>query len=327
MSEIKVAAETLRHGGVVAFPTETVYGLGADACNDDAVRRVFSIKGRPADHPLIVHIGAADQVEQWASTISETARSLMAHFWPGPLTLVLPARNDVSRVITGGQDSVALRVPNHPVALELLQAFNGGLVAPSANRFGAVSPTTAKHVRSSLGDQVDLVLDGGPCHFGLESTIVSLLDERPRVLRPGALSLAALHVVLGRDGIEYSERPATLPRVPGALAQHYAPSTALEIIAGNMLATTAGELLAQGLRVAVLRHHAGPLDLPLTAQLYFLPPDPVGYAHGLYACLRELDELTYDHILVEAPPQEEAWWAVNDRLSRASSGSRKTDGK
>lgn len=324
MNEIAVAVESLRNGGVVAFPTETVYGLGADARNEDAVRSVFSIKGRPADHPLIVHLGGADRAEKWAASISGTAKSLMVHFWPGPLTLVLPARDDVPRVVTGGQDSVALRVPNHPVALELLQAFNGGLVAPSANRFGAVSPTEAKHVRSSLGDQVDLVLDGGPCHYGLESTIVSLLDDCPRVLRPGALPLSALRVVLGRDGIEFSERPATLPRVPGALLKHYAPATPLEIIAGNMLAFHSAALMVRSLRVAVLRYHGKSLDRHIPARQFFLPDEPEGYAHGLYAILRELDNLGFDHLLVEAPPQEEVWWAVNDRLARAARGSQLT---
>ena len=197
------AAERLRAGEVVAFPTETVYGLGADARNEAAVKRVFEIKRRPADHPLIVHLAEAAQADAWAVEVPDTARRLMARFWPGPLTLVLPAREDVPRLVTGGQDSVALRVPSHPLALALLNAFGGGLAAPSANRFGALSPTEAWHVRASLGDQVDLVLDGGPCRYGLESTIVSLLEERPRVLRPGALPLAALREALGEVGIEF----------------------------------------------------------------------------------------------------------------------------
>ena len=321
MNEIERAAENLRTGGVVAFPTETVYGLGADARNEDAVRRVFAIKGRPADHPLIVHLAGAAQAGEWAAEIPETARRLMARFWPGPLTLVLPARDDVPRAVTGGQDSVALRVPSHPVALALLRAFGGGLAVPSANRFGALSPTEAQHVRVSLGDAVDQVLDGGPCHYGLESTIVSLLDERPRVLRPGALPLAALRDALGEDGIELADRTAAAPRVPGALAAHYAPATPLEIHASETLATRAEALLAQGQRVAVLHRNQGLRGRPtLLLPQFLLPAQPEAYARGLYARLHELDHLAFDRLLVEAPPDEEDWWAVNDRLARAARG-------
>ena len=322
MNEIERAAESLRTGGVVAFPTETVYGLGADAHNEDAVRRVFAIKGRPTDHPLIVHLAWAAQSGEWAAEIPETARRLMARFWPGPLTLVLPARDDVPRAVTGGQASVALRAPNHPMALALLRAFGGGLAAPSANRFGAVSPTEAQHVRAALGDSVDHVLDGGPCSYGLESTIVSLLNERPRVLRPGALPLAVLRDTLGEDGIELADRAASAPRVPGALAAHYAPATPLEVHSIETLATRAEVLLAQGLRVALLRRNRdlhGTPTLPLVPQ-FLLPAEPEAYARGLYARLHELDHLAFDRLLVEAPPVDEAWWAVNDRLARAARG-------
>lgn len=320
MNEIERAAESLRTGGVVAFPTETVYGLGVDARNEDAVRSVFAIKGRPTDHPLIVHLAGSTQAGEWAAEIPETARRLMAHFWPGPLTLVLPARDDVPRAVTGGQDSVALRAPNHPMALALLCAFGGGLAAPSANRFGAVSPTEARHVRASLGDAVDQVLDGGPCRYGLESTIVSLLDERPRVLRPGALPLAALRDVLGEDGIELADRTASAPRVPGTLAAHYAPATPLELHSIETLATRAETLLAQGLRVAVLRRNQGlPEKSTLVLPQFLLSAEPEAYARGLYARLHELDHFAFDRLLVEAPPTDQAWWAVNDRLARAVS--------
>lgn len=323
MNEIERAAEILRTGGVVAFPTETVYGLGADARNEDAVRSIFTIKGRPADHPLIVHLASAAQAGEWAAEISEPARRLMTSFWPGPLTLVLPARIDVPRAVTGGQDSVALRAPNHPMALALLRAFGGGLAAPSANRFGAVSPTEARHVRASLGDAVDQVLDGGPCRYGLESTIVSLLDGCPQVLRPGALSLAALRDALGENGIKLADRTVSAPRVPGNLAAHYTPATPLEIVVAEILAVRAEALLAQGLRVAVLRRNRGvhgQSTLPLLPQ-FFLPAQPGAYARGLYARLHELDHLAFDRLLVEAPPIDEAWWAVNDRLARAAMGS------
>lgn len=321
---IAIAAERLRVGGVVAFPTETVYGLGADARNEDAVRRVFAIKGRPAEHPLIVHLADALQAEAWASVIPDAARRLMAYFWPGPLTLVLPARDDVLRVVTGGQDSVALRAPNHPMAQALLREFGGGLAAPSANRFGALSPTEAWHVRSAFGIQVDQVLDGGPCRFGLESTIVSLLDERPRVLRPGALPLSALREVLGTDGIEFAatadSQAISAPRVPGALAAHYAPATPLEIHALESLSTRATALLDDGLRIAVLRRNRSlrGQGLPASLPQFLLPARPETYARGLYARLRELDRFGFDRVLVEAPPDGEAWWAINDRLARAS---------
>jgi L-threonylcarbamoyladenylate synthase len=328
---IALAAQRLRAGGVVAFPTETVYGLGADACNEDAVRRVFEIKGRPADHPLIVHLAGAGEASAWAARITEPARRLMARFWPGPLTLVLPARDDVSRVVTGGQDSVALRAPNHPMALALLREFGGanggGLAAPSANRFGAVSPTEAWHVRGAFGLQVDQVLDGGPCRFGLESTIVSLLDERPRVLRPGALPLSALRQELGVDSIEYGTSPdstsPSMPRVPGALAAHYAPATLLEIHAIESLPTRATKLLEQGLRIAVLRRNRNlrGKGFPPSLPQFLLPAQAGPYARSLYARLREIDRFAFDRVLVEAPPDDETWWAVNDRLSRAATGS------
>ena len=327
---IALAAERLRAGGMVAFPTETVYGLGADARNEEAVRRVFSIKGRPADHPLIVHLAEASQADAWASEISQTAQVLMARFWPGPLTLVLPARDDVPRVVTGGQDSVALRMPNHPMALALLREFGsangGGLAAPSANRFGMVSPTEAWHVRTAFGIQIDQVLDGGPCRFGLESTIVSLLDERPCVLRPGALSLSALREALGVDGIEYGRHvdaaSASTPRVPGALLAHYAPATPLEIHTMETLPERATMLLEQGLRIAVLRRNRNlrGVGLPPSLPQFLLPTRAELYARSLYARLRELDRFAFDCMLIEAPPDDEAWWAINDRLARAACG-------
>lgn len=324
---ISLAAKRLSAGGVVAFPTETVYGLGADARNEAAVRRVFALKGRPAEHPLIVHVAEASQVLDWAAELTEPARQLLARFWPGPLTLVLPARDDVPRVVTGGQNSVALRAPNHPMARALLRAFGGGLAAPSANRFGALSPTEAEHVRSTFGLQIDQILHGGPCRFGLESTIVSLLGERPRVLRPGALPLADLRQVLGDDGIDYAdveqENGASPPRVPGSLIGHYAPASRLELHAMQDLAARATALLEQGLQVAVLRRNCSLRGLPLPTALpqYLLPARPEAYGRRLFARLRELDRMAFDCILVETPPKDESWWAVNDRLTRAAAGS------
>lgn len=313
---LRDAVARLRAGGVVAFPTETVYGLGADARNEAAVRRVFALKGRPADHPLIVHVTGRAAAGQWAAELTETARVLMTRFWPGPLTLVLPVRDEVSRVVTGGQDSVALRAPRHPVAQALLGGFGGGLAAPSANPFGRVSPTEAGHVRVCFPGLA--VLDGGPCRLGLESTIVSLLDDPPRVLRPGALPLSALRQALGGRTIETAGADQSAPRVPGTLPAHYAPATPLEIVVADQVIPRARALLAAGFRVAVLRRHRGPWRPPLLLHGFLLPDGPVAYGRQLYARLREIDRFGFDRLLVEAPPQDEAWWAVNDRLARAA---------
>ncbi|MBI1844800.1 MAG: threonylcarbamoyl-AMP synthase, partial [Actinobacteria bacterium] len=231
-SAIAGAVGVLRAGGLVAFPTETVYGLGADASNDEAVRRIFAVKGRPTDHPLIVHLGDADQLDAWAREIPSDARLLAAACWPGPLTLVLWRSSAVSDVVTGGRDSVGLRVPSHPVALELLRAFGGGVAAPSANRFGRVSPTTAAHVVADLGDDVDLVLDGGPCAVGVESTIVDLTGEAPMLLRQGGVSIETIEGVIGRAVIATAEGPA---RAPGMLAAHYAPTARVELVEAHRL--------------------------------------------------------------------------------------------
>ncbi|NUR84717.1 MAG: threonylcarbamoyl-AMP synthase, partial [Nonomuraea sp.] len=219
-SDIEQAAGVLRAGGLVAIPTETVYGLAADAENAAAVARIFEVKGRPPTHPLIVHVGGAGQLDAWAERVPATARLLADHFWPGPLTLVLPRGPRVPLETTGGLDTMAVRVPDHPVALALLSAFGGGVAAPSANRFGSVSPTTAGHVRAELGDAVDFVLDGGPCEVGVESTIVDVTGETPAVLRPGGVTREDLEAVLGHP----LAVPATSHvRVPGQHPSHYAP--------------------------------------------------------------------------------------------------------
>ncbi|HEX9452146.1 MAG TPA: L-threonylcarbamoyladenylate synthase, partial [Burkholderiales bacterium] len=218
--EIEKAAAILRAGGLVAFPTETVYGLGADASNPTAVRKIFAAKGRPADHPVIVHVAGTSDLKHWAAEVPRSAWLLAEKFWPGPLTMVLKRAAHVSDLITGGQDTVGLRVPSHPVAQQLLKAFGGGIAAPSANRFGRLSPTTAQHVREELADAVNLVLDGGPSDVGIESTIVDLTRETPAVLRPGRISeqqiADALLVQLGGTA-------AGRPRVSGSLESHYAP--------------------------------------------------------------------------------------------------------
>lgn len=311
--QIARAVALLRAGGVVAFPTETVYGLGADASNDEALRRIFSIKGRPADHPLIVHLAASVQMQDWAHDIPAAAYALAERFWPGPLTLILRRRARVSTLVTGGQETIGLRVPAHPVALELLSAFGGGVAAPSANRFGRISPTSAEHVRQELGDGPDLILEGGACRVGIESTIVALTDSDPVILRPGEISPEALEAVMGQKVV--LPGISRTVRVPGMLASHYAPATPLQLVGAAQLPAVAASLSANGKRVAVmaLSGYRSP-----TGQTVTMPPEPSAYGYDLYAVIRILDSGGHDAILVEMPPQTEAWMAVNDRLYRAS---------
>lgn len=319
------AVALLTAGELVAFPTETVYGLGADAANPAAVGKIFAAKGRPADHPLIVHVAGHDWVERWAEAIPDVAWELMEMFWPGPLTLILKKQAWVPDAVTGGQDTVGLRVPGHPVALELLRRFaasggkeaKGGIAAPSANRFGRISPTTAAHVQEELGASVPLILDGGPCSVGIESTIVDCSRAEPVVLRPGHIAPAHLQAVLGKSpAIETAEGA---PRVSGSLAAHYAPRTPMRLVAADRLLDLLNAMRHSGRRCAVLGHsqppHAG---MPHAWRM--LPVDPVGYAHDLYAALRELDHAGADLIVVEAIPESSEWAAVNDRLRRAVAG-------
>lgn len=314
--QIAAAVDALRRGELVAFPTETVYGLGADASNPAAVRRIFAAKGRPADHPVIVHLPHADWLEQWASHVPERAWRLATRFWPGPLTLILPRAAHVLDVVTGGQPTVGLRVPDHPVAQALLQAFGGGIAAPSANRFGRVSPTRAEHVRAELGNAVAVILDGGPCRVGLESTIVDLSGPQPAILRPGAITAQQIEATLG-EPVHTPARSRT--RAPGTLPSHYAPVTPVELVADEQLEKRARAWRREGRRVAVVARRPAPADLaevPWRA----LPDDPQGYGHALYATLRELDALRGDRILVARVPDDEAWTAVRDRLTRAAHG-------
>jgi L-threonylcarbamoyladenylate synthase len=302
--EIRKAAELLRAGGLVAFPTETVYGLGADASNAKAVARLYAVKGRPADHPVIVHFASAEQAFGWAREVPEAARELAARFWPGPLTLILNRSKLAQDFVTGGQDTVGLRVPSHPVAQELLKQFGGGIAAPSANRFGLVSPTTAAHVREDLGDEVDLVLEGGPSDVGIESTIVDLSGPDAVLLRPGGISEEQL-------GTPLRARAADSPRHAGGMDRHYAPRTPARLVPTHQLDKQIGMTKD---RVAVLA-----FSRPDERVDYWLrmPRDPAAYAQRLYAALRELDSAGCEVILVEAPPQAAEWAAVLDRLRRA----------
>ncbi len=319
MTDVSRAAALLRAGELVAFPTETVYGLGADAGNPRAIAKIFAAKGRPADHPLIVHLPDVAHLERWASEIPEAAARLAAAFWPGPLTLILQRHPGVPDAVTGGQDTVGLRVPNHPLALQLLREFDGGVAAPSANRFGRVSPTSAAHVREELGSKVAMVLDGGPCAVGIESTILDLSAGAARILRPGMLDAAALGVVLGYPP-EFGGMQ-NVPRVPGSLAAHYAPSIPLQLVAAAELAQAARAALGAGRRIAVLAA-APPAFDHANLTWHTASAEPAQFARELYARLRQLDAPGCDLILVAAPPRDEAWRAVADRLRRAAADSK-----
>jgi len=321
--EIERAVALLRAGDLVAFPTETVYGLGADAANAAAVAKIFAAKGRPADHPLIVHLPDASHLSRWAREIPADAEQLAAAFWPGPLTLILKRQANVPDAVTGGQDTVGLRVPNHPLVLELLAAFDGGIAAPSANRFGRISPTTADHVREELGGRVPLVLDGGACPVGIESTILDLSRGTPVLLRPGAIGAADIARVLGRAP-ETAAPQAETPRVSGSLEAHYAPRTPLQLVSSDGLLFALRNALVAGEKVAVLAPTAQAISHDLVTWKQS-PAEPAGFAHDLYASLRELDALGCVRLLVQQPPAGQAWLAVNDRLRRAAAGSGEDD--
>jgi L-threonylcarbamoyladenylate synthase len=304
---IRRAVQLLRQGELVAFPTETVYGLGADVSNVEAVQKIFAVKGRPANHPVIVHVASSEQFSKWAIDIPVIAYQLAKALMPGALTLILKRSSLVPDLVTGGQDTVGLRVPNHPVALELLRAFGNGVAAPSANRFGRISPTTAQHVLADLGDDVPLILDGGDCQVGLESTIVDVTSGRVKVLRPGGVSPQALAVVLGYipDVVSTSK-----VRVSGSLESHYAPMTPTLLATSQDLATSSGEACG------VISVQAKPTTFK--GVWLHLPSAPEQYGQRLYAALRELDALGLERILIESVPETSVWLTVRDRLQRAT---------
>ncbi len=300
----------------MAFPTETVYGLGADATNPAAVERIFKVKGRPAGHPLIVHIASVDQLDAWAAEVPPEAGRLAQAFWPGPLTLLLQRSSLVADAVTGGRETVGLRVPAHPVARDLLETFGGGVAAPSANRFGRVSPTTAAHVVADLGDDVDQVLDGGPCSVGIESTIVDLSTGAPEVVRVGGVTADRLDEVLGAPVPIWSQG-ARRVAAPGTLAAHYSPDARVEVVSAGEAGPRARALLDEGRRVGLLApgHVEG------------VPPEvvelgPAGsaesYARSLYELLRRADALGLDVLLAVPPPPHGLGSAVIDRLRRAA---------
>lgn len=308
--KLRRAAEILRAGGLVAFPTETVYGLGADASNPAALARLYAAKGRPAAHPVIVHFADAAGAFAWAREVPPAARALAARFWPGPLTMILKRAPHVGDDVTGGQDTVGVRVPSHPVAQALLRAFGGGIAAPSANLFGRVSPTRAAHVREDLGAAVDLVLEGGPSDVGIESSIVDLSGATPALLRPGHIRADAIEAVIGGRLVE---RPRDAPRHPGGLERHYAPRTPAQLVPAHALDA---EIARLGADVAVLAFSRP--DERATRWIR-MSRDPAAYAQRLYGALRELDAWGCPAILIEAPPESGEWAAVLDRLRRAAS--------
>ncbi|MEU7407802.1 L-threonylcarbamoyladenylate synthase [Streptomyces sp. NPDC042638] len=314
-TDIEKAAGVLSAGGLVALPTETVYGLGANAEDSAAVSRIFQAKGRPPSHPLIVHIGSAEQLDDWVQDVPRPARLLAEHFWPGPLTLVLRRGPRVPLEATGGLETVAVRVPDHPVALALLAAFGGGVTAPSANRFGQVSPTTADHVRAELGDAVDFVLDGGSCEVGVESTIVDVTSGIPSILRPGGVTREDLEAVLG---FPLAVPSTSRVRVPGQHPSHYAPRARVALVEPEKVVTEAELAQELGHQVGVFLPPAL-ADAPVKAHAVVAVPGSVAaYARGLYGFLRELDRLGCDLIIASLPVEEGLGLAIANRLRRAA---------
>ncbi|MFZ6653644.1 L-threonylcarbamoyladenylate synthase [Undibacterium sp. TJN19] len=326
---IAQAALALEQGQLVAFPTETVYGLGADAENPVAVANIYAAKGRPTNHPVIVHVAPGADISYWAKDIPAEAHQLIVAFWPGPLTLILKRADHIPDAVSGGQDTVGIRCPSHPVAQELLRAFKagkGGVAAPSANKFGHVSPTMAAHVEEEFeqeiqpGGLIAHILDGGQSDVGIESTIVDLsrlATHGPVLLRPGHITVAQMAAVLG---VTPAAPDAAAPRTSGTLDAHYAPHTPVILIEAAELDDTVNRLHAKNKKLALMSYQAHPA---IKAEAWrHLPADPVGYAHDLYAGLRELDHAHADLILVEALPQDKDWQGVNDRLRRAAFDSR-----
>jgi L-threonylcarbamoyladenylate synthase len=313
VDELSRAVEVLREGGLVAFPTETVYGLGADATNVEALRRLYEVKRRPPDHPVIVHLGDAAQLEDWATDVPPVARELAASCWPGSLTIVVRRSARVPDEVTGGRDTVALRVPNHPVALHLLRAFDRGMAAPSANRFGRVSPTTADDVRDDLGPDVDLVLDGGPCAIGVESTIVDCTGGSPVILRLGGVGPERVESILETEVVVATESGGA----PGTLPSHYAPTVTVVVANELDVASEARKLLERGTRVGVLATHAI-ARLPKGVVQLEPPGSTSEYARVLYSRFREADHLGLEVLLAVPAWHSGVGQAVNDRLARAA---------
>ncbi|MCY1164136.1 Threonylcarbamoyl-AMP synthase [compost metagenome] len=313
------AARRIQSGGLVGFPTETVYGLGADASSDAAVAGIFAAKGRPSDHPLIVHVADVAQVNDYASSVPPFAASLMKAFWPGPLTVILPRKPGVAAAAAGGQNSVGLRCPAHPVALAFLKACNTGVAGPSANRFGRVSPTTAQHVAGEFGEEL-LVLDGGPCTVGIESSIVDCTRGRPVLLRPGVLTRDQLEAACGEPVLTKDEvllEEGAAPRAPGTLEAHYAPNARVRLMDVGPIQTALDLLGTEAAHIAVYARSI--VRIKSSKVLYRrMPDDALATAQQLFAVLRDFDAQGVKLIWIEHPPGTADWDGVRDRLGRAA---------
>ena len=306
-AEIEHAASLLRAGKLVAFPTETVYGLGANALDEHAVRRIYEAKGRPSTSPIIVHLSSVEMTKSVVAEWPSTAQWLARKFWPGPLTLVLKKQPTIPSIVTAGLDTVGLRMPSHPAALALIKAAQLPIAAPSANRFTQLSPTTAAHVREGLGDRVDYILDGGACTVGIESTVVSLAEGLPVILRPGGVSRAQIEEVIGPVRLR-TEAAGEAHPAPGMHPRHYSPRTKLLLVRD-------GKVPREGMG-AYLQLRTPPTGG--VREVVRMPSDAAGYAHDMYRVLHDLDAKGYDWIAVEAPPTSPEWGAVRDRLARAA---------
>lgn len=330
--DIHHAAQVLLQGGLVAFPTETVYGLGADAESREAVERIYQAKGRPANHPVIVHVAPEADVSYWAASVPDEARALIDAFWPGPLTLILKRAAHISDVVSGGQESVGLRCPSHPVAQKLIRAFaagkssgQGGIAGPSANKFGQVSPTQASHVRDEFPELVAAgmpVLEGGSSAVGIESTIIDLsrLSQGvgPVLLRPGVITAHQISQILETP---VHQPDAQAPRVSGALKSHYAPQTPIKLVAGAAIVSDALSIVRQsGQKIVCVTHSIDQATQPQHAQIEWvaMPTQPAAYGYALYASLRALDQAHYDFMLWEDVPSTPEWLGIRDRLGRAA---------
>ena len=328
-STIDQAVTLLKQGGLVAMPTETVYGLGADAKNPEALAKIFQVKQRPANHPLIVHLSDSAQVGEWASTVSPVAQCLADAFWPGPLTLILPKAGSVSDLVTGGQASVGLRIPSHPIAQALLKAFGSGIAAPSANRFGRISPTTAAHVKEELGDAVDLILDGGACEVGLESTIVDVTRGHPIILRPGMITSSDIEAVLHNASLLLKDEHnpidyTNIPRVSGALNSHYAPQTPTKLLTVDQIAILLENRAITDLSMAIMTRNPDAVSQNKNTHVNYIrmPMSSNLYAHDLYSILRNVDNQNFNCIIIEDVPHTAEWAAIRDRLLKASFSNR-----
>jgi L-threonylcarbamoyladenylate synthase len=319
---IQQAADILRRGGLVAFTTETVYGLGADATNAQAVRRIFDVKGRPSTNPIIVHVSDTEMARRYTTFFPPAAETLAEEFWPGPLTLVLPRAAEIPLLVTAGGPTVGVRWPNHPFIQAVIQACGFPLAAPSANRSNQLSPTTAAHVRKSLGGRIPLIIDGGPSQVGIESSVLDLACTPQRLLRPGVISAESLEAVMGEGAVEIGGEQAAFARSPGQRPRHYAPLARLAVLRWRDEADLAAQVSAFGLareKIHIVTHHRVPRRERF-GRVAVVPADAEACARALYAELHRCDEAGAELIIVEAPPPGKQWRAIADRLRRAAHG-------